>query len=103
MVYSVQEGWMKSKSQSQLSQRSMNLLLATWESLITKKSIFREKRERRVFTTLLEMVSGLEARLISSSDEEVSFIADLVSAISRDEYIAHFVPDTEGCIQRQVR
>jgi hypothetical protein len=40
----------------------------------------RERREHRVFTKLLQMVPGLEERLMSSSEEEVVFIADMVSA-----------------------
>jgi hypothetical protein len=39
----------------------------------------RERREHRVFTKLLHMVPGLEERLVSSSEEEVVFIANMVS------------------------
>jgi hypothetical protein len=41
--------------------------------------VARERREHRVFTKLLQMVPGLEERLVSSSEEEVVFIADMVS------------------------
>jgi hypothetical protein len=39
---------------------------------------YRERREHRVFTKLLQMVPGLEERLMNSSEEEVVFVADLV-------------------------
>lgn len=38
----------------------------------------RERREHRVFTKLLQMVPGLEERLMNSSEEEVVFVADMV-------------------------
>jgi hypothetical protein len=38
----------------------------------------RKRREHRVFTKLLQMVPGLEERLMNSSEEEVVFVADLV-------------------------
>lgn len=39
----------------------------------------RERREHRVFQRLLEMVPGLEERLVEGSDENVVHIAELVS------------------------
>ena len=39
----------------------------------------RERREHRVFSKLLQMVPGLEERLVGSSEPEVVLIADLVS------------------------
>jgi hypothetical protein len=40
--------------------------------------LLRERREHRVFTKLLQMIPGLEERIMNSSEEEVGFIADLV-------------------------
>jgi mannose/fructose-specific phosphotransferase system component IIA len=40
----------------------------------------RERREHRVFTKLLQMFPGMEERIMSSSEEEVTFIVDLVGA-----------------------
>jgi hypothetical protein len=39
----------------------------------------RERREHRVFRHMLQAIPGLEARLIGGSEEEVVFIADMVS------------------------
>lgn len=41
--------------------------------------IFSERREHRVFTTLLQMVPGLEARLMEGTEEDLVMIAELVS------------------------
>jgi hypothetical protein len=41
---------------------------------------FRERREHRVFRTLLNMVPGLEECLVQGTEEEVRMIADLVRA-----------------------
>ena len=38
----------------------------------------RERREHRVFKELLQMVPGLEERLLQSSEEEARLVADLV-------------------------
>jgi len=38
----------------------------------------RERKEHRVFTKLLQMVPGLEDRLMNCTEEEVVFIAELV-------------------------
>ena len=40
--------------------------------------IFRERREHRVYRLLLEMVPGLEERLLNGSEEDLIHIADLV-------------------------
>jgi hypothetical protein len=40
----------------------------------------RERREHRVFTKLLQMIPGMEERIMNSSEEEVTFIADMVCA-----------------------
>lgn len=39
----------------------------------------RERREHRIFQRLMEMVPGLEDRLVEGSDEGVVHIAELVS------------------------
>jgi len=39
----------------------------------------RERREHRVFQQLLQMIPGLEDRLMSGSADDVVHIADLVS------------------------
>jgi hypothetical protein len=41
--------------------------------------IFRQRREHRVFQALLQMVPGLEERLVEGSDDEVVAIAETVS------------------------
>jgi hypothetical protein len=38
----------------------------------------RERREHRVFQTLLHSIAGLEERLMEGSDEEVAHVAELV-------------------------
>jgi hypothetical protein len=50
----------------------------------------RERREHRVFTKLLQMIPGMEERIMSSSEEEVTFIMDLVRALtSAVQLLAH--------------
>jgi hypothetical protein len=44
-------------------------------------SIGRERREHRVFQQLLQMVPGLEERLLEGSDEDVIHIGELVRDI----------------------
>ena len=46
-------------------------------------TVYRERREHRVFRSLLSAVPGLEDRLVNSSEEEVRMIADLVRFFSR--------------------
>jgi hypothetical protein len=46
-------------------------------------AVCRERREHRVFRSLLNAVPGLEERLITSSEDEVRMIADLVYLNSR--------------------
>jgi hypothetical protein len=41
--------------------------------------MLRERREHGVFQKLLQMVPGLEERLLTGSEEETIFVADLVS------------------------
>jgi hypothetical protein len=40
--------------------------------------IFRQRREHRVFRALIQMIPGLQRRLIDGDDEHVEDIADLV-------------------------
>ena len=47
-------------------------------SLSFDGSTFREEKEHHVFQSLLQMIPGLEARLLESSEEELRLIADLV-------------------------
>lgn len=49
------------------------------KDLLTQRCINRERREHSVFQRLLEMVPGLEERLVDASDESVAHIAELVS------------------------
>jgi hypothetical protein len=41
-------------------------------------NVVRKRREHGVFQQLIQMVPGLEHRLMNSSEEEIIFIADLV-------------------------
>lgn len=49
--------------------------------LITCTYLRRENCEHRVFATLLQMVPGLEGRLIEGSDDDLTMIAEMVSLI----------------------
>lgn len=42
---------------------------------------FRQRREHAIFQELLKAVPGLEERLVTGSDDEVTLIAELVSII----------------------
>lgn len=42
----------------------------------------RERREHRVFHSLLNTIPGLEERLMNSSPEEIRMIGDLVCLLS---------------------
>lgn len=53
------------------------MLLSSFELSCCQLRI-RERREHRVFETLLQSVPGLEERLMEGSDEQVSHVADLV-------------------------
>jgi hypothetical protein len=41
--------------------------------------VFRERREHRVYETLLKMVPKLEERLMTASEEEVAMVSELAS------------------------
>jgi hypothetical protein len=51
----------------------------------------RQRREYQVFTTLLQMIPGLEDRLVEGSEEGVVQIADLVrfTSILERELLDH--------------
>lgn len=55
------------------------LVCKTW-LIMTFAITCRERKEHRVFDQLLQMVPGLEDRLLNGSDEEVGRVAELVSA-----------------------
>jgi hypothetical protein len=63
----------------------------------------RERREHRVFDKLLQMVPGLEERLLTGSEEEITFVAELVSLRSSFTINLFFmgVLDTERGFQRK--
>src|SRR6266436_3565944 len=45
---------------------------------LTIDSIYRERREHRVFGVLLQMVPGLETRLMEGSEDDLVSIAEMV-------------------------
>lgn len=45
---------------------------------LTWLDFIRERKEHRVFMKLLQMIPGLEDRLMNSTEEEVVFVAELV-------------------------
>jgi hypothetical protein len=47
--------------------------------LVNECNPSREKREHHVFKSLLQMIPGLEQRLMETSEEEIGLIGDLVS------------------------
>lgn len=49
---------------------------------LTSYQQFRERREHKIFLALLQSVVGLEERLLTGSEEETGFIAELVSCFS---------------------
>jgi hypothetical protein len=50
--------------------------------------ILRERREHRIFQLLLQMIPGLEDRLLNGSEENVTHIAELVCFILPTIYLA---------------
>jgi hypothetical protein len=70
--------WVSSQSdQTKLSPTSMSFcfLLPSGFHLI---AYMRERREHRIFRILLDMVPGLEDRLMGGSDDNVTHISELV-------------------------
>jgi hypothetical protein len=45
----------------------------------TKNHVARERREHIVFKQLLQMIPGLQERLVNGSEEDLLHVADLVS------------------------
>ena len=41
----------------------------------------RERREHRIFRQLINMVAGLEEHIMEGSEEDVSYIAELVHGL----------------------
>jgi hypothetical protein len=52
---------------------------------------------------MIQMIPGLERRLMTSSEEEVVFIADLVSALFVVQHGLTRCTDQEGRFEREVR
>ena len=68
---------LKNLSQMSMSSTQMNsnLTQPSWRC--------RQRREHRVFETLLQMVPGLEDRLLTGADDGVLHVAEMVSPQSR--------------------
>jgi hypothetical protein len=65
----------------------------------------RQRRENRIFTLLLQMVPGLEERLVEGSEENVLHVAELVRfSISKiyGQFDNTIHADPERRVQRQV-
>jgi len=65
--------------------------------------VVSERREHRVFDTLLKSIPNLEERLMVSSEEEIAMIADLASAdLTFSPFALTVSLDTERGLQRQI-
>lgn len=62
-------------------------LFPHWYCTFLFTTFVRERREHRVFTALLNAVPGLEDRLMTGTEEDIHFIATLVSKMT--EYCLH--------------
>ena len=67
----------------------------------------RQRREHRVFMLLLQMVPGLEERLVEGSEENVLHVAELVRFSTNNIYMDNLATrlihtDPERRVQRQV-
>jgi len=100
MVYCT---WVNSQSsQKNVSPRSMCLLPSP--RCLTHLP-FRERREHRVFQLLLQMIPGLEERLVEGSEENVIHVAELVCfllATCLERLMQFTYPDSERRFQRQI-
>ena len=47
----------------------------------------RERREHKIFIVLLQSVAGLEERLLTGSEEETGFIAELIGFLYETKII----------------
>lgn len=65
------------KSHLQLSMTHPHIFVSHWRT----EDIFRERREHRVYKTLLQTIPGLEEQLMTGSEEEILRISDLVSSV----------------------
>jgi hypothetical protein len=66
---------------------------------------FRERQEHRVFQLLLQMIPGLEERLVEGSEENIIHVAELVCFLLATclEHLVQFTyPDSERRFQRQI-
>lgn len=74
-------------------------------SFIVTDSLCRERREHRVFGVLLQMIPGLESRLMNGDEDEVIHIADLVSTIVASTLVLVTdlaLPAAERCFERSI-
>ena len=69
----------ESSLNSQLIRSRTSTSLALYRENGSTDPCSRERREHRVFQQLLQMIPGLEDRLMSGSADDVVHIADLVS------------------------
>jgi hypothetical protein len=94
MGFCVWVSWQDGRKKPSLWSKSMTLKM---KSLSQALFTYRERREHRVFDALLQMIPGLEQRLIESSDDEdVLRIAELVS-------ISHFVYGASYLLVRKIQ
>jgi hypothetical protein len=64
----------------------------------------RERREHRVFRLLLQMVPGLEERLMEGSEEDLIHVAEMVKlhiVMHTTTEIINYL-DTKGCLKCSV-
>jgi hypothetical protein len=65
--------------------------------------VIRERRERRIFDVLLQMIPGLEERLVGASAEEIIHVGELVSYTLILDLVQTDPPiDTEGLCQCEI-
>lgn len=57
---------------------TLSIIYLTLGNSLFRPFILRERREHRVFSSLLTCIPGLEDRLMNSSPEEIRMIGDLV-------------------------
>ena len=71
----------------------------------TSPSFYSDGKEHRVFLAMLRMIPGLQTRLLSSSDEELRIIADLVCPISESQPASslYHYPDSERRLECKIR
>ena len=72
--------WQMSRKKTLLKSEPKKNTMA-YGALILILSNYRQRREHRVFSMLLQMVPGLENRLMNGEDEDVVSIAEMVRSI----------------------